>query len=42
MCPPHKLPAGAPGEATALQTVNAALQDLFFNDYRRVVIHEIE
>jgi hypothetical protein len=41
-CVSHILPASAPEEATALQTVNAALQDLFFNDYWRVVIHEIE
>ena len=30
------------GEATALQTVNAVLPVLFFNNYRCGVIHEIK
>jgi hypothetical protein len=42
MCQTHKFAAGAPGEATALQAVNEPLRDLFFDDYWRVGIHEIE
>ena len=34
--------AGLPVDATALQVGGGALPDLFFNDYGRVVIHEIE
>ena len=42
MCQPHKLPADVAGEGAVLQMVNETLRDLFFNDYRRVVIDEIE
>ena len=42
MCQLHKLPADLAGEAAVLQMVNETLRDLFFNDYRRVVIDEIE
>jgi hypothetical protein len=42
MCQPRKFRAVPPREATALRTVNGVLHDLFFNDYWRVVINEIE
>jgi hypothetical protein len=39
---PVNLSDSLAGEATVLQTVNEILHDLFFNDHRCVVIHEIE
>ena len=41
-CVSLKIARRPSGEATALQTLNGALRDLFFDDYWCVVIHEIE